>query len=53
LPVEAVTTPRARWLTGIVRMRVTAPRTLNDPVTWVFSSFNHTSAPHDRLSPGE
>ena len=28
LPVEAVTTPRARWLTGMVRMRFTAARTL-------------------------
>jgi len=53
LPVDAVTTPSARWLTGVVRMRFTAPRTLKEPVTWVFSSLSHTSAPHERLSPGE
>ena len=45
LPVEEVTTPAARCSAVRHSSALNAPRALNDPLTWVLSSFSQTSAP--------
>jgi hypothetical protein len=44
-PALAVTTPAAFSASESVLMRFVAPRILNEPVRWKFSSFRWTSAP--------
>jgi hypothetical protein len=44
-PVDAATTPLARSASGIVRSLFSAPRNLNEPVTWSVSSFRRTPVP--------
>src|SRR5688572_7308909 len=45
LPALAATTPRPRSSSVSTATRLTAPRTLNDPVRCRFSAFSHTSRP--------
>jgi hypothetical protein len=41
----AVTMPFARSFSSMVASRLIAPRILNAPISWMFSSFTNTSAP--------
>jgi hypothetical protein len=48
LPALAATTPAARCASVSAAIRVTAPRTLNEPVLCRFSAFRTTSRPARR-----
>src|SRR6188474_102295 len=53
LPALAATTPAARSSAPSVAIRLTAPRTLKEPVRWRFSAFSQTSRPTRRESVSE
>src|SRR5438477_10163470 len=46
LPAEAAITPRSRASGSSVRMRLSAPRILYEPVRCRFSYLSHTRPPH-------
>ena len=50
LPELAVQTPRSNCDSSASLMALTAPRSLNAPLGWRFSSFRYTSFPRDSES---